>query len=494
MESRAPFLLRDSVSRRKVPLVPADPSRITIYTCGPTVYRAVHVGNLRTYLLTDLLVRTLHLFGRGTFTVRNITDMGHMRREHLERGEDKVIAAARAAGKTAREIAAFFSEAFFRDCRRMEFLPADVNPRASEHVPEMIALVRRLEERGAVYGGDGHLYFDVTRAPGYGALSGAALGEGAPAERTDAEGRRGKRRPEDFVLWMPAEPGREFQWDSPWGRGWPGWHPECAAMAMAHLGPGYDLNVGGADLRFPHHENSRALAAAATGMEPARIWLHAAHLLVDGKKMSKSQGNEYTLDDLAEGPPGGGKGFSPAEFRYYCMTLHYATPMNFTWEGQAAAARALARLREAFRKAAERATAGADAAAALRDRFRAALSDDLNLPRALSVATEAVRSGIGGDAARSLAAEWDSVLRVSLLGEPVVSAGTEELPAEIAALARERDAARKAGDFPAADSLRARIRSMGYDVVDAGSGGSSVRKSPDAPEGAAKDGTGPEPR
>lgn len=264
-------------------------------------------------------------------------------------------------------------------------------------------------------------------------------------------------------------------------------------MAMAHLGPGYDLNVGGVDLRFPHHENSRALAAAATGKELAGIWLHAAHLLVDGKKMSKSQGNEYTLDDLAGGPPGGGKGFSPAEFRYYCMTLHYATPMNFTWEGQAAAAKGLARLREAFRKAAGRATAGADTAG-LRDRFRAALSDDLNLPRALSVAHDAARSGIGGDAARSLAAEWDRVLRVGLPGEPGASAGAEEVPAEIAALARERDAARRDGDFSAADSLRSRIRSMGYDVVDAGKGVTSVRRSPDAPRGTAKDGTGPGPR
>jgi len=487
MESRAAFLLRDSVSRRKVPLVPADPARVTIYTCGPTVYHYVHIGNLRTYLLTDLLVRALRSLGYGTFSVQNITDMGHMHQEQLDRGEDKVIAAARAAGKTAREIAAFFTEAFFRDCRRMDFLPADAYPRASEHVPEMIDLVRRLEEKGAVYGRDGYLYFDVTGAPGYGALSGAALGEGAPAERTDAETHRRKRRPEDFVLWMPAEPGREFQWDSPWGKGWPGWHSECAAMAMAHLGPEYDLNVGGADLRFPHHENSRALAEAATGKRLARIWLHAAHLLVDGRKMSKSRGNEYTLDDLACGPAGKGKGYSPAEFRYYCMTLHYATPMNFTWEGQAAAARALARLREAFRKAAERATAGEDAVEGLRDRFRAALSDDLNLPRALSVAHEAARSGIGGDAARALAAEWDRVLRVELLGETGAAPGTEEAPAEIAALARERDAARRAGDFSAADSLRGRIRSMGYDVVDAGRGKgfSIVRKPPDTPEGAA---------
>ena len=171
------LLLHDTALRRKVPFQPADPGRVGIYACGPTVYRYAHVGNLRTYLLTDLLVRSLHRLGHGTYVVQNITDMGHMHQDRLEEGEDKVVAAARAAGKTAREIAGFFTEAYFRDCRRMRFLPADVYPRATEHVPEMIALVRTLSERGAVYGEGGYLYFDVSKAPGYGALSGAAVAQ-----------------------------------------------------------------------------------------------------------------------------------------------------------------------------------------------------------------------------------------------------------------------------------------------------------------------------
>jgi len=468
--------LHESVSRRKVPFAPAEPTRVTIYTCGPTVYRTVHIGNLRTYLLTDTLVRTLRFLGYGTFSVQNITDMGHMHQEQLEAGEDKVVAAARAAGKSAREIAAFFTEAYFRDCRRMAFLPADVYPRASEHVPEMIALVRALEVRGAVYGGGGYIYFDVSKVPGYGALSGTDLGEGTPAERTDPGGHRHKRRPEDFVLWMPAEPGREFQWDSPWGRGWPGWHSECAAMAIKYLGPEFDLHVGGIDLRFPHHENSRALATTVTGKRFAAHWLHAAHLLVQGKKMSKSAGNEYTLDDLESGPPGGGKGFSAAEFRYYCLTLNYAMPMNFTWEGLAAAARALARLRDAFAKAAARGTAGEDAAAALRDKFRAAVTDDLNLPRGLAVAHEAQRSGVGGNVARALAAEWDRIFAVGLLSEAEGEGEPEGVPPEVEALAREREARRRARDYPAADALREKIRAAGYDVVDATEGTADLRK------------------
>lgn len=476
--------LYDSASRRNVPFEPADPARVRIYTCGPTVYRYAHIGNLRTYLLTDLLVRTLRILGYGTFAVQNITDMGHMHQEQLEEGEDKVIAAARAAGKSAREIAAFFTEAFFNDGRRMAFLPADAYPRASEHVPEMIALVRALEERGAVYGEGGYLYFDVTKAPGYGIFSGVCLGEGETAERTDEAIHRHKKRPEDFTLWMPAEPGREFRWESRWGAGWPGWHIECAAMAIGHLGPEFDVHVGGVDLRFPHHENSRAVAMTATGKKFAALWLHAAHLLVDGKKMSKSAGNEYKLEDLAVKPRSLGKGYSPADFRYYCLTLHYSSPMNFTWEGQEAAARARSRLRAAFRRAMLQATSGEDAAAALRAEFRGAISDDLNMPRAIAVVHKAVRPGIGGDAARALAEEWDAVLGVGLLSEAdgdseldgVREIEAEGVPPAVEAMARERESRRRERDFAGADALRKKIRSAGYDVADAAEGTAVLRK------------------
>ena len=476
--------LYDSASRKKVAFEPADPARVRIYTCGPTVYRYAHIGNLRTYLLTDLLVRTLRFLGFGTFSVQNITDVGHMHQERLEEGEDKVIAAARAAGKSGREIAKFFTDAFFRDCDRMGFLPADVYPRASEHVPEMIALVSALEERGAVYGEGGYRYFDVTKAPGYGIFSGASLGAAEAAERTGPAVHRHKRRPEDFTLWLPAEAGREFRWESPWGPGWPGWHIECAAMSLRYLGPEFDLHVGGSDLRFPHHENSRAVAMTATGKRFAGCWLHAAHLLVEGRKMSKSAGNEYTLDDLAGAPRPGGEGYAPADFRYYCLTLHHSSPMNFTWEGQEAAARARSRLRSAFRRAASRATSGRDAGKEAGARFRAAVSDDLNMPRALSVVRKAVSSGIGGETVRSLAAEWDAVLGVGLLSgddaaAEVPGAGGSEaagIPGEVAEMARRRDALRAAGDYAGADALRERIRAAGYDVADTGTSPGRLRK------------------
>ncbi len=470
--------LYDPVSRKKRPLVPLRPGRVGIYTCGPTVYRYVHIGNLRTYLLTDLLLRSVRFAGLVPFSVQNITDMGHMHQEQLEHVEDKVIAAARAAGKTAREIAAFFTEAYFRDCRRMNFLPADVFPRASAHVPEMIALARKLEAKGATYGADGYLYCDVTKAVGYGDLSGAVLGEGEAAGRTDESIHRKKRRPEDFALWLAATPGREFQWDSPWGPGWPGWHVECAAMALKYLGPEFDVHVGGTDLKFPHHENSRAMAMTATGARFASVWLHGAHLLVDGQKMSKSMKNEYTLDDLEE------RGTSPSEFRYHCLTLHYRTPMNFTWDAQEASSKALARLRKAFARetGAAGAQEGGPSAAEFRSRFREAVEDDLNTPRALAVVHEAARSALPADEVRALAGEWDAVLGVGLLeaasGEAVSTGETaeESAPGEVVELASRRDRLRRERKFPEADALRERIRAAGYDVVDREDGSGRLTK------------------
>ena len=471
--------LYDTAARKKIPFVPLRPGHAGIYTCGPTVYRYAHIGNLRTYLLTDLLVRALRFEGIAPFAVQNITDMGHMHEEALDRAEDKVIAAARAAGKTGREIAEFFTEAFFRDCRRMDFLPADVYPRASAHVPEMIAIARELERKGSAYREGDFLYFDVTRAEGYGELSGAQLGEGEAAGRTDVSIHRHKRRPEDFTLWLPAGPGREFRWDSPWGQGWPGWHVECAAMAVKYLGDEFDIHVGGIDLRFPHHENSRAMARTATGGRFAALWMHAAHLLVDGRKMSKSMNNEYTLDDLAE------RDVDPMDFRYYCLTLHYRTPMNFTWEGQAAASRAFSRLKKAFDRPEGGEGADPEAAADFRRRFRESVEDDLNLPRAVGVVHEAVHAGLPGGTLRDLAEEWDAVLGLGIV--PAVRTGGREtrdegagaappVPPAVAELVARREAARKARDFKEADALRARIRDAGYEVVDVRGGPPRVNK------------------
>ena len=363
------LFLHDSASRGNVPFVPADPERVRIYTCGPTVYRYAHIGNLRTYLLTDLLVRTLRFLGYGTFAVQNITDMGHMHQEQLEAGEDKVIAAARAAGKSAREIARFFTEAFFRDCR------ADGVP-AGRRLPEGLGARpgddrARARARGTgrrLRGGRVPLLRRDEGARATGSSPGPRLGEGTPAERTDEGIHRHKRRPEDFTLWMPAEPGREFQWESRWGRGWPGWHIECAAMAIKYLGPEFDVHVGGVGPPLPAprelpgggDDRDGEAVRARSGCTRRTCWS-------TGRRCRSPPGTNTRSTISGRRPRPGGKGYSPADFRYYCLTLHYSSPMNFTWEGQEAAARARSRLQAAFRQAALQATSGEDAAAALRD-------------------------------------------------------------------------------------------------------------------------------
>jgi len=460
----------NTATRTKEDFIPLRSGEVGMYVCGVTVYDLCHIGHARSAIVFDVLVKYLRARGFLVTYVRNFTDV-----------DDKIIDRANQLGKEPAALADQYIRAFYEDMGKLGIVNADKEPRATEHIQGMIDMIVTLIEKGFAYVEGTDVFYSVETFSGYGELSGRRLEDMKAGSRIAVDEK--KRHPMDFVLWKGAKPG-EPQWDSPWGRGWPGWHSECAAMAIRHLGPEFDLHVGGIDLRFPHHENSRALATVATGKRFAALWLHAAHLLVDGKKMSKSARNEYTLDDLETGPPGGGKGFSAADFRYYCMTLHYATPMNFTWVGQAAAARARSRLLAAFRRAALAATSGEDAAAASRLEFREAISDDLNMPRALAVVHKVLRSGIGGEAARALATEWDAVLGAGMLSEVECDSGVdgvregeaEEIPAEVAAMAQERESRRRAGDYPAADALRERIRAAGYDVLDAAGGAAVLRK------------------
>ncbi|MFQ5879973.1 MAG: cysteine--tRNA ligase, partial [Dehalococcoidia bacterium] len=340
---RAPALsLHNTLTGSKEPFSPLEPGRVKMYTCGPTVYRYAHIGNLRTYLVADWLRRLLAASGYQVRQVKNITDVGHMRQEMLERGEDKVIAAARAAGKTPAEIADFYTSAFLEDEGKLNILRAHAFPRASETVDDMVELTRTLVEKGFAYEAGGNVYFAVDSFPEYGKLSGqiaAGLEEGARVQADPL-----KRDQRDFALWKAAEPGRELVWPSPWGEGFPGWHIECSAMAAKHLGPRIDIHTGGVDNIFPHHEDEIAQSEAAFGHRHVNHWVHGQHLLVDGVKMAKSSGNTYTLADLES------KGFEPLAFRYLSATVHYRSRMNFTFTSLRAAQRALKRLRLKLRE------------------------------------------------------------------------------------------------------------------------------------------------
>src|SRR5256712_456520 len=419
-----------------------------MYTCGPTVYRPVHLGNLRSYLLADWLRRTLEHFGNTVVAVKNITDVGHMRQDAVERGEDKVIAAALAEGKTPKQIAEFYETRFHEDERRLGILPATHFPRATDHVPEMIAIIERLIARGLAYEVEGAVYFAVKRFPGYGKLSGnvgEALRQGVRAELDT-----NKRDPVDFALWKKAERGRALTWDSPWGAGFPGWHIDCWAMSTKYLGERFDLHTGGVDNIFPHHEDEIAQSEGAFGAPSVRHWVHGQHLLADGVKMAKSARNTVTVDELVE------LGIDPLAFRYQCLLTHYRARMHFSLGALRQAAEALDHLRQRVRHWSQ-VPQGEPSQTALHERwiepFARALADDLNLPAAVAWLQRcAVDRGISDTERLKVFLEADRVLGLDLAS---VAAEHAKAPREVLASVEEHRVARASRDFQRADGLRA---------------------------------------
>ena len=479
LASTAMIRIYSTLSRRKEKLVPREPARVKMYSCGPTVYRHVHIGNLRSYLAADWLRRLLEAEGYRVTHVKNITDVGHMRQEVLERGEDKVIAAALAEGKTPAEIAQFYTEGFMADEARLNILPAHIFPRATENVDAMVELTRTLVDKGLAYEVEGNVYFDVDSFPEYGKLSGqraAGLEEGVRVEADPL-----KKDQRDFALWKAAEPGRALKWPSPWGDGFPGWHIECSAMAARFLGEQFDIHTGGVDNIFPHHEDEIAQSEGALGRPHVRYWVHGQHLLVDGLKMAKSTGNTYTLSDLER------RGFEPLAFRYLGAGVHYRARMNFTFAALRAAQRGLLRLRLKLLEPDGRVTKKAMAdGERWRRRFWEAAKDDLNLPGALGIAWRVARSRLAAPIKRELLMDFDRLLGFDL----VQPRARPELPAAIEALVRERDLSRRAAAggaggrrsraktrsaasteaYARADEIRRQIIARGYEVRDTSSG------------------------
>jgi len=447
----------DTLQRRVVPLTTERAGEVRMYTCGPTVYRSVHLGNLRSYLLSDWLRRTLEHFGNTVTLVKNITDVGHMRQDAVDRGEDKVIAAALAEGKTPKQIAESYETRFHDDERRLGILPATHFPRATDHVPEMIAIIERLIARGLAYEVDGAVYFAVKRFPGYGKLSGnvgEALRQGVRGELDP-----NKRDPADFALWKKAERDRALVWESPWGPGFPGWHIECSAMSTRYLGERFDLHTGGVDNIFPHHEDEIAQSEGAFGHASVAHWVHGQHLLADGVKMAKSARNTVTIDDLAE------LGVDPLAFRYQCLLTHYRTRMTFSLGALRQAAEALDHLRQRVRHWSQ-VPQGEPTQTALRERwiepFGRALSDDLNLPAAVAWLQRCAVDRAVSDAERlKVFLEADRVLGLDLAS---VATERAKAPRAVIASVEEHRAARASRDFLRADGLRGTFD--GYRVDD----------------------------
>lgn len=452
-------------TRTVEPFVPLDPEgrRVGMYCCGPTVYDFGHIGNFRTFVFADLVRRHLEFRGYAVTHVMNVTDV-----------EDKIIRRVRETGLPLAEYTGRYTQAFLEDARALNLRPPHHLPRATEHLPDIVALIERLLARGFAYRTpDGSVYFSIEkyRAAGhrYGVLKPLDFERLRVGERVAAD-EYDKEAVVDFALWKARTPeDGEVFWPSPWGEGRPGWHIECSAMSMKLLGPSFDLHLGGEDLIFPHHEDEIAQSEGAELQPPGRpfvkYWLHGAFLLVEGRKMSKSLGNFYTLRDLLA------RGWSGREIRHLLLTAHYREPFNFTLDGLAGARAALSRLDECLDKLRER--AGGRTAApepTLPERFGAALDDDLNVSAAWATVFEWVRDTNRALAAGSLSSEaaaarlvaWEVVDRVLGVG----AGGGAEVPAEIQALAEARQAARRERNFAEADRLRAELKARGWLVED----------------------------
>ena len=450
--------LHNSLTRRVEPLVPLEPGRVSVYTCGSTVYKYAHIGNLRTYLFGDLLHRTLEYLGYEVRYVKNITDVGHMRNDDHDSlaGADKMEQAAETEGKSPAEIADFYTRAWLEDEALLNILPVDVMPKASDHIGEMIDMTARLIDKGLAYEVDGTVYYDVSEFPGYGQLSGQKVDEMREGHRVEVES--DKRDHADFALWKRAHEHRLMRWPSPWGEGFPGWHIECSAMSLKHLGERFDVHTGGIDLKFPHHEDEIAQSEGALGHRVVSIWMHGEFLTMDDAKMAKSAGNIIRVADLPE------KGFEPLVFRYLALTAHYRSKLDFTDDAMHAAASGLARLRRAARGTAEAVNLDVEPMAAYRARFVDAVSDDLATPKGLAIAHEvAAASDLTDGQRRALLLDFDRVLGLSL---DAPAADEAPLPEGAAELLERRAAARFARDFAASDALRDELAALGVEVRD----------------------------
>ena len=435
---------------------PIESGKIKMYTCGPTVYRYAHIGNLRTYMMADWIRRALMVQGLDVYHVKNITDVGHMRQELVEAGGDKMIMAALAEGKTIQEIAQFYADSFYQDEERVNILPAQVFPWATNHIPEMLAMVEQLMANGYAYETGGNVYFNVPQFSNYGSLSRNFGGNLLEGVRADADPL--KRDPRDFTLWKAAEPGRDVKWDSPWGEGFPGWHIECSAMAHKYLGEKFDIHTGGVDNIFPHHEDEIAQSEGAFGNTHVNYWVHGQHLLADGAKMAKSSGNVFLLDDLVS------RGIDPLSFRYLCMTVRYRHRMNFTFNSLKASEKALSNLRN-------RVWQWKDLPALpelppetedWRVKFWDAVNNDLDLPTGLALTWDMVRSELPPQAKLSLLLDFDRLFGLDL--DLVPSA--YQLPEAVVTAASQRNVMRQQVDYATADSLRTELVSGGYVVQD----------------------------
>lgn len=465
----------NSLTRKIEEFKPINSSEVGMYTCGPTVYDFAHIGNFRTYVLSDILLRVLEANKFSVKYVMNITDVGHLTGDNVgdaDSGEDRMEKAAIKERKSAWDIAKFYEKAFLTDFEKLNLIKPSIMPRATDHIKEQVELVKALEKKGYTYQTSDGVYFDTSKFKDYGKLSNLdEIKEGARVEVNPQ-----KRNPRDFALWKfsPENEKRQMEWDSPWGKGFPGWHIECSAMSMKYLGESFDVHVGGMDLRSTHHPNEIAQSEAVTGKTFVNYWVHGAFVLVDNKRMSKSLGNNYKVEDIIK------NGFDPLALRYLYLQTHYRQEMNFTWEALEASHKALERLREAIgRLDQSEATSSPSlhlgvSGRGFEQKFLDAINNDLNTSQALAVVSELLRSDNPTSFKAQSLIKFDKVLGLNLWEAPVETKETE-IPEEIQKLVKEREELRAQKRFHLADQLRNKIKKMGFDIRDAENGETEVK-------------------
>lgn len=453
----------NTLSGEKELFISQKPRMVTMYSCGPTVYGPAHIGNLRAYVFSDILARVLGGVGYSVRRVINITDVGHLVGDG-DAGEDKMAVGAAREKTTPQAIADRYTNEFIDNLSELNIDTGNLKfPRATDYIKEQIALAKTLEEKGFAYRIKNGLAFDTSRFPGYGKLGNIDLSAQKVGARIEADPE--KRHPADFWLWRNAKPKDLQQWDSPWGRGNPGWHIECSAMSRALLGQEIDIHTGGEDLAQIHHNNEMAQSEAASGRTFVHYWIHNAFLTVEGNKISKSLHNDIYLRDIVA------KGYSPLSLRYFFLQAHYRTPLSFSWNALAGAAGALDRLWKISRDIADE-SSRKSASSEARGRFLAALRDDLATPQALGILWDSLKSEeYAPEEKWGLLQDADAHLGLSLLHATPTNVLTEtDIPEKIRDMLVHREAARASKDFKQADRIRSDIEKSGYHVDDGPNG------------------------
>lgn len=427
-------------------------AKVGLYTCGPTVYDSVHIGNWRTFVFEDVLKRVLNFNGFKVKHIMNITDI-----------DDKIIKKSQAEKKPINELTKEYEDTFLQDLSRLNIVKAHEYTRATEHIGEMIDLIKRLVERGIAYEKDGSVYFSIFKFKDYGKLSGTNVKGVKAGARVDVDEYE-KDNPQDFALWKKEDEEakkRHEAWDSPWGIGRPGWHIECSAMSMKYLGESFDIHAGGVDLLFPHHENEIAQSEGATGKKFVNFWVEGEHLLVDSQKMAKRLGNIFTLADIVKkAMPAGRQGFDPIALRYLFLTAHYRSTLNFTWESLEAAQNTLDSIRYQVLSIKYQET-GAHQSDDFLNRFGECINSDLDMPRAIAILHETLKSDLSDADKYATVLQMDKVLGLGL--DQLEKA---ELPEGAKKLIEEREKLRSQGEFEESDKVREELAKMGVEVED----------------------------